>query len=281
MRTIIPSKKHLQLALFLLLTNNALLQANSDDIAFKVGEKISYDLYYNWGLIWIHAGNADFATYSTTYKNNPSYVFSVTGHSLHSFDKFYLVRDTFMTIVDKKTFLPHYHKRVVREDSYWAQDEYWFTKADSDKVSVVTDCHRRRGVRNIDTLSINKSVTDLITAIYKVRNTDFSKIKKNEKIPFSIIFDDDDKPYNLWLSYQGKEQITLRNKQKFNCIKLKPLVIKGDVFKEEDAMTIWITDDLNRVPVMIETKIRVGSLKVMLKRFTNPKYPMSSQIKQL
>lgn len=250
--------------------------ANESAIAFKAGEKISYDLYYNWGVLWIHAGNAHFSAYHTTYKNQPSYLFSATGSSLKSFDKFFLVRDTFVSIINKETFLPTYYKRVVREDSYWAQDEYWFKNLSDNKVSVVTDCKRRKGERNIDTLSLHNSVTDLVTAIYKVRNTDFSKLKKNERIAFSIIFDDDDKQYDLSLTYLGKEQIELRNGEKYNCIKLKPQVIKGDVFKQEDAMTIWITDDPNRIPMMIEAKIRVGSLKVMLKNIINPKFPITS-----
>lgn len=248
------------------------------DIAFKPGEKISYDLFYNWGMIWIHAGNAHFSALETNYRDEPSFMFSVSGNSLKSFDKFYLVRDTFITIVNQRTFLPRYFKRVVREDNYWAEDEYWFKKGDEQKVSVITQCKRRKG-KNVDTLSINPSITDLITAIYKVRNADYSKLKKNDRIPFSIIFDDDDKPYDLWLSYQGKEQVKIRNGQKFNCIKLKPLLVKGYVFEDEDAMTIWITDDLNRIPIMIETKIRVGSLKVMLKQVSNPKYPVSSLLK--
>lgn len=279
MKTNSNLNKRILLLVSSLILTLSISSANEPDIAFKPGEKISYDLFYNLGFIWIHAGKAHFSALETVYKEEPSYMFSVSGNSLSSFDKFYLVRDTFVTIVNQKTFLPRYYKRVVREDSYWAEDEYWFRKVENNKVTVVTECQRKKGKRNVDTLSYNPSVTDLITAIYKVRNTNFTKMKKNDKIPFSIIFDDDDKQYDLWLSYQGKEEVEIRNGQKFSCIKLKPLLIKGDVFKEEDAMTIWITDDLNRIPIMIETKIRVGSLKVILKTVTNPKYPVSSLLK--
>ena len=263
-------------SLFLVAT---ICNAINPTVAFKPGERISYDLYYNWGIIWIHAGSANFAVYETTYHKEPSYQFSVSGNSAKSFDKFFLVRDSFVTIVNQKNFLPMYYRRIVREDSYWAKDEYFFTSIDSNKTSVITDCKRRKGKRNVDTLCINPSVTDLVTAIYKARNTDMSKVKKNDKIPFSIIFDDDDKPYNLWLSFLGREQVKLRDGEKFNCLKFKPLLIKGDVFKQEDAMTIWISDDANKIPIMVETKIRVGSLKVILNNVSNPKYAVSSLIK--
>jgi hypothetical protein len=246
-----------------------------EPLCFKAGEKVTYDLYYNLGFIWIHAGNANFSAYETTYRKEPAYMLHVAGNSLSSFDKFFTVRDTFITIVSQKELQPLYYKRVVREDSYWAKDEYWFKDIDENRVSVITECKRRKGKCNVDTLTIKKNVTDLITAIYKMRNYDFSKMKLKERVPFSIIFDDDDKPYNLSLTYLGKEQIELRNGQKYNCIKLRPQLIKGDVFKEEDAMTLWLSDDGNKIPIMIETKIRVGSLKVMLKSVTKPKFPIN------
>lgn len=278
MKTTIRFKKKIILLLFSGLFITLTISKGAGGVVVNPGEKISYDLYYNWGILWIHAGNAHFSTLSTTYKNEPCYYFSATGNSLSSFDKFYIVRDTFVTIIDRETLLPKYHKRIVREDSYWAQDEYWFKNVDDENVSVVTDCHRKKG-RNIDTLTINKSVTDLVTAIYKVRNSDFQNLKKNDIIPFSIIIDDDGKQYDLSLTYLGKEKIELHNGKKYNCIKLRPKLIKGDVFKDENAMTMWISDDQNRIPIMIETKIRVGSLKVMLKNVSNTKYPIDSLIK--
>ncbi len=253
-------------------------KGSTQNNVFKAGEKISYDLYYNWGLIWINAGRANFSVMSTTYKEKPSYYLSATGHSLKSFDKFYFVRDTLATIVEKESFLPKYHKRIVREDSYRAKDEYWFRDIGQNKTTVTTHCHRKKGF-NIDTLTLNNNVTDLVTAIYKIRNSNFKGLKKNESLPFSIIIDDDDEQFNLSLKYLGKEKIKLHNGRKYNCIKLRPQLITGSVFKDEDAMTVWITDDKNRIPVMIETKIRVGSLKVMLKSVSNTKYPFNAEIK--
>jgi hypothetical protein len=277
MRSLLKYKKKLLLlASFIILISNS---ATSQGNVFKAGETIVYELYYNWGFIWIHAGKAHFSVKSTTFKEKSCYYLSATGHSISSFDKFFLVRDTFISIVDKKTLLPEYHKRVVREDRYSAQDNYWFNQSNPDSASVITHCSRKKGL-NVDTLTVKNSVTDLITAIYKIRNTDFGQIKKNQKIPFSIVIDDDDKQYDLSLKYLGKETIKMRNGDKYKCIKLRPQLIKGNVFEDEDAMTLWMTDDKNRIPVMIETKIRVGNLKVMLKRVENPKFPMDSKIKK-
>ena len=85
----------------------------------------------------------------------------------------------------------------------------------------------------------------------------------------------DDEVYNLYIKYEGKE--TVKTKYgKFRAHKLKPLLLKGNVFKGGEQMTVWVTDDENRIPVRIESPISVGSIKVDLKKHENLKYPMTA-----
>lgn len=243
--------------------------------SFKPGEFVGYDIYYNWGFIWIHAGNVNFSVGEVYYKKKPSYRFYVAGNSLNTFDRFYHIRDTLMSIADKETLLPYYYKRATHEDSYWAQDEYFFFNTTARRTSLVADCRRRKGVRTVDTLTFNGNVTDLVTVFYRVRNINFDQMKVNQKYTFSIVFDNDKKPFNLNFRYLGKGDVKLKNGKKYHCIMLRPLLIKGNVFKDEDGMTIWLSDDRNRIPVMIESKIRVGSVKAMLTNAANTLYPLN------
>jgi hypothetical protein len=55
-------------------------------------------------------------------------------------------------------------------------------------------------------------------------------------------------------------------------------LITGDLFKHEDDMAIFVSDDGNHVPLYIEAKIKVGAVKVMLDFAENTKVPMSSVI---
>ncbi len=278
MKTHIKTLLLISISLLLLTSGNS-NQVTVNNSTFKDGEAVGYDVYYNWGFIWIHAGNAKFSVREMTYKQKPAYLFHVAGNSLNTFDKFYHVRDTLFSIADKKTLLPMYYKRVTREDSYWAEDEYYFTETGK-KTTLITDCKRRKGRRNIDTLSFDKTVTDLITVFYRIRNIDYNKMKINEKHPFSIVYDDDDKEFNLYFKYVGKEEVELKNGKKYRCLKIQPLLIKGQVFKDEDGMTIYLSDDKNRIPIYIESKIRVGSIKVMLNLAHNTLYPIDSEVKE-
>ena len=87
----------------------------------------------------------------------------------------------------------------------------------------------------------------------------------------------DDKTYGLYVRYLGKE--TIKTKYgKFNAIKFKPLLIEGTIFKGGEKMTVWVTDDANRIPVRIESPISVGSVKVDMMGYRNTRHKMTALI---
>lgn len=107
-------------------------------------------------------------------------------------------------------------------------------------------------------------VQDVLSAIYYARNIDFSKYKAGDKIPFSIFIDD--QVFPIYIRYVGKEKLHTKYGD-YQTIKFKPLLIDGTIFTGGENMTVWVTDDLNKLPVLIETPILVGSIKVYLKRY--------------
>jgi hypothetical protein len=43
-----------------------------------------------------------------------------------------------------------------------------------------------------------------------------------------------------------------------------PVVLKGRVFKEEEDLQIYVSDDENKIPVGVKANILVGSVKMTL-----------------
>ena len=87
----------------------------------------------------------------------------------------------------------------------------------------------------------------------------------------------DDKTYGLYVRYLGKEVIKTKY-GRFNAIKFKPLLIEGTIFKGGEKMTVWVTDDANRIPVRIESPISVGSVKVDMMGYRNTRHKMTALI---
>ena len=83
----------------------AQLLCHIDEKAFLPGEKLQYQLYYNWGFVWIQAGTAEFKVCLTTCHKKPAYQLMVSGRTQKSFDSFYKVRDTIISYVDTENFV--------------------------------------------------------------------------------------------------------------------------------------------------------------------------------
>ena len=55
----------------------------------------------------------------------------------------------------------------------------------------------------------------------------------------------------------------------FKCLKFRPMLQEGRVFKDNEDMTVWVSDDKNHLPVRVQTEVLVGSIKMDLVDFEN------------
>ena len=80
--------------------------------------------------------------------------------------------------------------------------------------------------------------------------------------------------YPLKIKFLGKEEIETKLGE-FKCLKFRPMVEKGRVFKEEEDMTLWISDDENKVPIRLKADLLVGAIKMDLIEFKNLCEPLN------
>ena len=76
---------------------------------------------------------------------------------------------------------------------------------------------------------------------------------------------------------EGKE-IAETKLGKFRCLKFKPMVAQGEIFQEPYPMTLWVTDDRNKAPVLAKSMVIVGSVKIELVKIEGLKYPMEAKL---
>ena len=125
-----------------------------------------------------------------------------------------------------------------------------------------------------DTLQITGCTFDIMSVLYYARTLDYSILKLNQTVPFTILLDR--KLETVYFRYIGIEPFKIRRIGEFECIKLSIRVVAGSVFKGGESMTLWITNDRNKIPVYLESPIIVGSVKVKLQSFSHLKYPLKS-----
>jgi len=235
--------------------------------AFKAGEKVGFVVYYTAAkLINVTAGAGSFTT--TLEKLNGRSVYHVVGegHTLPSYEWAYKAKDTYETFMDAESMLPLKFVRNVHEGDYKKYQNVSFNRAANTAIS-------KEGV-----FKIPECAHDVVSAVFWARNIDFNLLKPNvDKIPIPIFLDNEN--HTMFVRYLGKETITTKY-GKFRTIKIKPTTIAGTIFKDDDKMIIWVTDDANRVPVRVESPIIVGKVRIDMTSFENLRNPMTALIKK-
>lgn len=242
---------------------------------FQPGEQITYSAVYNWGFIWLKAGTVEFKVTKTKYKNNEAYHLNAFGTSIPSYDWLFKVRDYFQSYVRTDNLAPLYFDRNTYEGGYSVLNQFTFNYKDS---LIYTQTQNSNMPYSEDTLKMQKDIYDVISGVYYVRNLDFDKYEINDTIPVRMIIDNE--IFDLYIRYLGKEVLKTHDKRKFNTIKFSALLVEGTIFKGGEDLYVWVSDDLNRIPILVEAKILIGSVKATLVGIENQKFPLSSEIVQ-
>lgn len=239
---------------------------------FEPGEKLTYVVSYNWFVIFTDVGEATFKTTESKLGNINCLHIAATGNTYPSWDWFFKVRDKYETWVNPVDIKPYYFKRQVREGGYEMDYRDVFNR---NKGYAISNYVVNKSPETKDTIAISNCTFDVISVLFYARTLDFSKIKKDEKIHFSILLDR--KIEDVYFIYRGIENIKIKKLGEFECIKLGVSLVSGSVFKEGDELSVWVTNDKNHMPVYAESPIIVGSVKVKLLSYEGLKYKLTSK----
>lgn len=235
---------------------------NQGNQAFTYGEQLSYRVHY--GILNAATISMKVDDTAIMINDRPTYHITASGRTNKSFDWMYNVRDHFESYVDSVSIAPLKYFKSVKEDKYKDIDLVYYDHAAK---------HMRGKKKNMD---MPEYVQDIVSGTFYARTIDFSDAYVGKAYPLNIYLDQ--KIYNLKFKYLGKETIK-SDVGKVKCIKLRPQLVVDRVFKDEDDMTIWVTDDANHIPVRIQTDIWVGSLKVDLTSYSGLLNPFTSKVK--
>jgi hypothetical protein len=231
--------------------------------SFKAGESITFKVYYNLGKLFVGAGEAVFSCQLEKLNGKDVYHVVGDGKTFRTYDWFFKVRDKYESFIDTATMEPLHFIRNVNEGGYKIYNNVTFNHTQNTATSTN------------GTFKTPPCVQDVISTIYYARNIDFDKYKPGDKIPFNMFLDD--KVYNIYIRYIGKETVETRF-GKFRAIKFAPLLIEGTMFEGGEKMTVWVSDDANKVPLRVDSPISVGSIKVDMVAYKNLRFNFSSLI---
>ena len=228
----------------------------------KNGEKLSYRIHYGF----LNAGTATLTSTQITYKGKPHYRVTGVGKSTGAVRAFFKVDDVYESYINIATGLPSYYVRNVSEGGYRRHFE---TEFNHDNQSLTLTNKLDKTSKNFKTM---KGIQDMISSFYYLRSMDNSNFKIGSTHKMNVWIDDES--YPVMLKVVGVENKSTKF-GKISCLKIVPYVMSGRIFKSQEGVTMWVTNDANHVPVEIKAELLVGSLKASLDDFSNVKYPMS------
>ncbi len=242
--------------------------------AFQDGEVLNYRVYYNLTALWMKAGEVSFKVKEKQLDNQSVFHAVAIGQTYPSYDWFFKVKDRYESYMSTASLAPLKFVRDVHEGSYKFNRSYKFDRSNGTAKATYTRGNHSKAkiIENIPNCTY-----DLLSSIYYARTVDVSGYAVGDTIPFSVIIDE--KVYNLFIRYFGKE-VKKTKLGKFRCLKIKPLLVEGSVFEQGENMTVWVTDDANRIPVRIEANILIGSIKADLATYAGLKHPFAATFRK-
>ncbi len=246
------------LFIVLLLTQEFYSQSRKPNEAFQTGEWLKYSVSYHSFLGDFDAGTAEVSVKKGKMNGKSVYHIVGTGKTNSFFDMFYKVRDRFESKIDTNTLYPYWFFRRTRESDYSFDDEVFFDR----KENLARSTRREQ--------SVPGDIHDIISAVFYMRTLSVDDFGEDSLIRLHFLLDDS--VYSSVVHYQGRSAVETRWGW-LPCVKVKPMMVYGQVFAEKYPMTVWVTDDLNHIPVLAESRIIVGSVRMELVDFDGLKNP--------
>lgn len=239
--------------------------------AFKDYERLTFVASYSLGFIYTEVAEISLELNKINQNSNEYHAVG-KGFTYRFYDRVFKVRDTYESKFLLPNFKSIYFHRDVSEGGYAVKNTYYF---DWNSKAVWGTKERKGKTEDVEIKLEKDNIYDVITAFYSFRNIDFTKNPVNTVYSISVVLDNE--IFNIGCKYLGKETKRIKSlgKEDVKCLKFHLEVIAGDVFKGDEVITIWVSDDSNKIPLEMEFPIIVGKVRAHLISYDNLKYPLS------
>lgn len=236
--------------------------SQKESLPFKEGEFLKFRI--NYGLL-----NAGFATLKIdAYSKDQEKLYHVKGKGWTTgmTDFFFPVDDDYQTYFSQGSLRPSHFIRKIDEGGYTKDKEIYF---DFDKHQARVIDHKHNSEK---LFFIQNDIQDMLSALYYFRRMDLGKLEIDDIISINMFYDNAMK--KIKLKFIGRA-IVRTKVGKVNTLVFSPLVEIGRIFKDQEGVKLWISDDENKIPVKIKASLMVGSLKAELEEYRGLATPLS------
>lgn len=237
--------------------------------AFKSGETLKCNFYFNWKFIWVKAGGASLIIRDTLFNGQKAQYMSLLSTTNSRADAFFRMRDT-LTTVFTPDLRPLYYRKASAEGKHYYLNEVWYSYPDSGKVQVKQRFRRNKETPTYKDEIIDGQVYDMMSLLAYARTLDFASLKPGQRLTFPVA--SGKRIEQQHLIYRGKKRTKSDDGNNYDCIIVSLVKMKDG--EEKDIITFHVTDDDNHMPVLLDLALNFGSAKARISQKSGLLYPL-------
>ena len=242
------------------------------------GEVLNYRMSYKAKLFPnTEVANVVMKTSETTLDGTSAYKVYGFGETAKIFSWILPVKDTYEVWIDPTTLKTRRFESDIKEGDYTFKSSYVF---DWENYNVHTRWRSRNRPERSKTMKISPNSMDAISLYFNLRTVPDSVIKEGFARDLEMVLEDTIR--SLSFRYDGHEVRKIKNLGKCNTIKFRCKIATSSNFSFTDGseFMVWISDDRNKIPLYIESPIKVGSVCAYLSSYEGLRYPLDCFIKK-
>lgn len=253
-------------------------RAQSSPVPFGDGENLPYTVSYRAKLIPpINMMRVSLRTVGENLGGAPHYHVIGNGRTTGGVSGIFSLNDTFHTWLDGRTLLPSRMTSDQHEDNYHFRATYNY-----DWQAMRVSNVRRNAKWDSDLyaeIPLRENSGDALSLFFRMRALDLQSLSPGVEYPLDLVLGEGTRP--IAFRYLGREELKIRRTGTFRALKFVCTMATedGSTFEEGMAFTIWISDDANKIPLLIDCPIRIGRVRVTLTEGYRVLHPMDSLVK--
>lgn len=246
---------------------------SESELAFQSGEKMYFTMHYEFGAINSDVGSAQVALDTVVFNGQKVFRCVAKGKTTRLFDFFFKVREDFRSWFTVDGLQPVKFSRSCHEGHYRATNLYLYDWSD-EGPHIDADLFSTKQGQRSEVLPLTRCTFDLPSLFYFARNIDWDNLEQGVKYPMTFAIDDE--IFNVYFIMHGRETIKVKGLGTVKTVRFAAKLLEGEVFKGDQDMRIWISDDDNRLPVYVEAPILVGVASGRLHKVEGLKHPFTA-----
>lgn len=237
--------------------------------AYKSGETLKCNLYFNWKFIWVKAGNASLVIRDTVYNGEKAQRMTLYNSTNKHADKFFRMRDTLTTVFTTDS-RPLYYRKASAEGKRYYLNEVRYDYLDNGKVKVSQSYKRDDEPTVYKEDIVDAAVYDMMSLLAYARTLDFSSLKTGDRLTYPVATGRRIEQQHL--IYRGKARTKADDGYEYDCMLISLVKMKDG--KERSVIDFYVTDDFNHLPIMLDLALNFGSAKARITEKQGLLYPL-------